>query len=124
MNSSEQQAIPLDLVPGEAFVRIAIDEETGQTQFTCGLYPSNKTIEKDFDLETDIDPDMLLGVCIAGIAEMLMSDSDELIRAGMNYISSGDKVFDVIVDTEDQEYYQNLTEEQRRLMKMAVQGEA
>jgi len=42
----------------------------------------------------------------------------------MKYISEDNEVFDIIVNTEDTQFYSSLTEEQMQLMSMTAQGEA
>lgn len=121
---NKQPKIELNLLPGESFVRVAYNEQTGCTEFTCGIYPSMRSEDEDFDSDSEIDPDMMLSMCIAGIAHFLQYDPDTLMRAGGAYIAEGNEVFDLIVDQEDTEYYSNLTEEQMQLLNMQVKGEA
>lgn len=122
--ASKQAQVELNVIPGEAFVRIAFNEVTSSTEFSCGIFPSGVSEEPDFDEDEDVDPDMMLSLCVAGISHFLQYDSDALMRAGMSYISKGHEVFDIIVDEEDLKYYEDLTEEQIQLMRMEPQGEA
>lgn len=127
MSSNEENKQPkveLNVIPGEAFIRIAFNESTSATEFTCGLFPSDRAEDVDFDEEEDFDPDTMLSLCTAGLAYFLQYDSETLMKAGMKYISEGNEVFDIIIDTKDTEFYQGLTEEQMQLMSMAAQGEA
>lgn len=121
---NKQPKIELNLIPGEAFIRLAFNEETSSTEFTVGLFPSERSEDVDFDDEVDIDPDTMLTLCSAGLAYFLQYDTDTLMKAGMKYISEDNEVFDIVVNTEDTQFYSNLTEEQMQLMSMAVQGEA
>ena len=123
-NPNKAPKVDLDLVAGEAFVRIAFNENESTTEFTCGIFPSCRSEDPDFDEKEHIDPDMMLSLCIAGIANLLQNDPDTLMQAGMAYIAEGNDVFDIIVDEEDTQFYDNLTEEQMQLLKMQVQGEA
>lgn len=121
---NKQPKIELNLIPGEAFLRLAFNEDTSSTEFTVGLFPSERVKDADFDDEVDIDPDTMLTLCSAGLAYFLQYDTDTLMQAGMKYISEDNEVFDIIVNTEDTQFYSNLTEEQMQLMSMTAQGEA
>lgn len=117
------KAVSIDLEPGEAFLRLNVDEE-GATNFSCGFYPSNMNIEKDFDPEEDIDGDQLLTVFMAGMANLIQNDVESILRMGFEYLIAGNKPFDFIVDAEDVDYFNELSEEQLDLLRMDVQGEA
>ena len=118
-----EKIVNVDLAPGEAFFRVSVDED-GATRFACGLYPSNNSIEKDFDDETDLNYDDMLTIFMSGISNLIQNDMDEIMRAGMQYIVEGYKPFDFVVSPEDVDYYQGLTPEQMDLLRMDVEGEA
>lgn len=116
-------AINLDLEPGEAFLRVSVDEE-GKTNFSCGFYPSNVNIDKEFDPSEDIDHDDMLAVFMAGIANMIQNDMDSILRSGFEHLIAGNKPFDFIVSPADVDYFDSLTEEQLKLLRMETVGEA
>lgn len=115
--------VNLDLAPGEAFLRVSVSED-GATNFACGFYPTNANIEKDFDPESDIDYDDMLAIFMSGIANLIQNDMDTILRAGLEYSVQGHKPFDFVVGSEDISYYENLTDEDLKLLRMDVEGEA
>jgi len=115
--------VNLDLEPGEAFLRVSVDEE-GVTNFACGFYPSNMNIEKDFDPEKDIDYDDMIAVFMAGLSHLIQNDMDTILRNGFEHLLAGNKPFDFIVSPSDVDYFANLTDEQLRLLRMETVGEA
>lgn len=117
------KAVNLDLEPGEAFLRVSVDED-GVTNFSCGFYPLNMNIEKDFDPESDIDHDDMLAVFMAGISNMIQNDMDTILRMGFDHLLAGNKPFDFIVSPSDVDYFDNLTDEQLQLLRMETVGEA
>jgi uncharacterized protein YjaZ len=117
------KAVNLDLEPGEAFLRVSVDED-GVTNFSCGFYPSNMNIEKDFDAKSDLDYDDMIAVFMAGLANLIQNDMDTILTSGFEHLLAGNKPFDFVVDASDAEYFSNLTEEQVKLLHMATKGEA
>jgi hypothetical protein len=115
--------VQLDLAPGEAFLRVNVNED-GMTQFACGFYPRNSNIEKDFDPENDIDHDDMLAIFMSGIANLIQNDMDTILRAGLEYSIEGHRPFDFIVSPDDLSYYKNLTNEDLQLLRMDIEGEA
>jgi hypothetical protein len=117
------KSVSLDLEPGEAFLRVSVDEE-GVTNFSCGFYPSNMNIEKDFNTEEDVDYDDMLAVFMAGISNMIQNDMDTILRNGFEHLVAGNKPFDFIVDPADVDYFDGLSDEQLELLRMETGGEA
>lgn len=115
--------VNLDLEPGEAFLRVSVDEE-GVTNFSCGFYPTNMNIEKEFNSEEDIDHDDMLAVFMAGLANLIQNDMDTILRSGFDHLIAGNKPFDFVVTPSDVDYFENLTTEQLQLLRMETQGEA
>lgn len=119
---SDEEKIEMNLIRGEAFIRIAVDPETSHAKFMCGIYPSESHTEDEGSDE--LNTDNMLGVLMAGLVSMIQNDMDELLHAGMQYLIEGNAPFDFIVSPDEMEYYDNLTESQKDLMRMKPQGEA
>lgn len=117
------KSVNLDLEPGEAFLRVSVDED-GVTNFACGFYPTNMNIEKDFNPESDLDYDDMIAVFMAGMANLIQNDMDTILRMGFDHLLAGNKPFDFIVSPTDVDYFDSLTEEQLQLLRMDTQGEA
>lgn len=117
------EKIEMNLIRGEAFLRVAMDEDTGVARFTCGIYPSSFDAKEDNEKD-ELGTDHMLGVFMAGIVNMIQHDMDTILHAGMEYLIEGNAPFDFIVSPEDAEYFENLTSEQRDLMRMEPKGEA
>ena len=115
--------VPLDLEPGEAILRVSVEED-GATSFSCGFYPTNMNIEKDFDSNSEIDHDDMLAIFMAGISNLIQNDMDTILRMGFEYMIAGNKPFDFIVNPDDIDYFEGLTDEQLKLLRMNVVGEA
>ena len=121
---SSEEKIEMNLIRGEAFIRIAVDPETSNAKFTCGIYPSDYGTDEETSKSGELSHDTMLGVLMAGIVSMLQDDMDDLLHAGMQYLIEGNAPFDFIVSAEEAQYYENLTEAQKELMRMIPEGEA
>ena len=107
--------VPIDLEEGEAFFRMRLDDD-GIPCFTCGLFP-----EDDSD---ELNNNEITTLLMAGMVSLLKNDVDVILSEGVKYLKEGNKLYDFIVDEEDQEYYGTLTDEQIELLNMDIQGEA
>lgn len=107
--------VPIDLEEGEAFFRMRLDDD-GIPCFTCGLFPEDESDE--------LNNNEILTLFMAGMVSLLKNDVDVILSEGVKYLKEGNKLYDFIVDEEDQEYYGTLTDEQIELLNMDIQGEA
>ena len=117
------KAVTLDLEPGEAFLRVSVSEDGG-TSFSCGFYPTNMNIEEDFDEDSDIDYDDMLAVFMAGISNLIQNDMDTVLRMGFEHMVAGNRPFDFVVNPSDVDYFESLTKDQLKLLRMKTVGEA
>ena len=107
--------VPIDLEEGEAFFRMRLDDD-GIPCFTCGLFP-----EDDSD---ELNNNEILTLFMAGMVSLLKNDVDVILSEGVKYLKEGNKLYDFIVDEEDQEYYGTLTDEQIELLRNRLEEQS
>ena len=109
--------ISLGLAPGEAYLRVCIEED-GETKFSCGLYPKYNTPK------AEVPHGDMLAILMSGMANILQNDMDYVLSMGLEYAEEGYKPFDFIVSPEDIKYYETLTDSDIKLLHMEPEGEA
>tara|TARA_R110000772_G_scaffold88703_2_gene184125 strand:+ start:363 stop:725 length:363 start_codon:yes stop_codon:yes gene_type:complete len=118
-----ESTIPVELAPGEAFIRVKVDENGG-TSFSCGVYPTYSAKDLNLSEDLDVTQEEMLTLCMSGLANLIQTNMPLVLQSGVEYAMRGMQPYDFVVSLEEAKYFKKLTKEQRDLLNMVVEGEA